>query len=146
MPTDSTFLRELSCFRNLSDDQINSLAEIANAVCYPSDTVLFEEGKPGLRLFFLVKGDVEVFYNFGEASQVRVDKVSGEEVVGCSALIEPYTYTATERSLTEVEVLEVEAASLRELMHNDCRLALSIQQHIMRVLMDRVLELRRRAA
>jgi CRP-like cAMP-binding protein len=97
-------------------------------------------------LFFLVRGDVEVFHNFGEADQVPVDRVSGEEVVGCSALIEPFTYTATERSMTEVEVLEVDAASLRELMQQDYRLALPIQQHIIGVLMERVQELRRKAA
>jgi CRP/FNR family transcriptional regulator, cyclic AMP receptor protein len=142
MPTDPEYLRDFSCFRSLSDDQVNSLAEITNAVCYPLGYVLFEEGKPGERLFFLVKGDVEVLYNIGEAGQVRVDKVSGEEVVGCSALIEPYTYTATERSLTEVEVLEINVEALRELMQNDCRLGLSIQQHIIRVLMERVLDLR----
>jgi CRP/FNR family cyclic AMP-dependent transcriptional regulator len=142
MPTDPNYLRDFSCFRDLSDDQINSLAEMTNAVCYPPGHVLFEEGKPGECLFFLVKGDVEVLYNIGEAGQVRVDKISGEEIVGCSALVEPYTYTATERSLTEVEVLEVDAISLRELMQNDCRLGFSIQQHIIRILMDRVLDLR----
>jgi CRP/FNR family cyclic AMP-dependent transcriptional regulator len=142
MPTDPNYLRDFSCFRDLSDDQINSLAEMTNAVCYPPGHVLFEEGKPGECLFFLVKGDVEVLYNIGEAGQVRVDKISGEEIVGCSALVEPYTYTATERSLTEVEVLEVDAISLRELMQNDCRLGFSIKQHIIRILMDRVLDLR----
>lgn len=142
MPTDPEYLRDFSCFRNLSDDQVNSLAEITNAVCYPPDYVLFEEGKPGERLFFLVKGDVEVLYKIGEAGQVRVDKVSGEEVVGCSALVEPYTYAATERSLTEVEVLETDVGALRVLMQNDCSLGFSIQQHIIRILMDRVLDLR----
>ena len=89
-----------------------------------------------------MKGDVEVLYNIGEAGQVRVDKISGEEVVGCSALVEPYTYAATERSLTEVEVLETDVGVLRELMQNDCRMGFSIQQQIIRILMDRVLDLR----
>jgi len=142
MPTDPKYLQDISCFRNLSDDQVNSLAEMTNAVCYPPGYVLFEEGKPGERLFFLVRGDIEVLYNIGEAGQVRVDTVKGEEIVGCSALVEPYVYTATERSLTEVEVLEVDAVSLRELMQRDTRLGLSLQQHIIRVLMDRVLDLR----
>lgn len=142
MPTAPIYLRDFSCFRNLSDVQISRLAEITNAVCYPPGYVLFEEGKPGECLFFLMKGDVEVLYDIGEAGQVRVDKVSGEEVIGCSALVEPYTYTASERSLTEVEVLEVDAISLRELMQNDCCLGFSIQQHIIRILMDRVLDLR----
>jgi CRP/FNR family cyclic AMP-dependent transcriptional regulator len=146
MPTDPTFLRDFSCFRDLSDDQLKAIAQITNAVCYPPGQILFEEGKPGERLFFLVKGDVEVLYNIGEAGQVHVDMVSGEEVVGCSALAEPYTYTATERSLTEVEVLEVDAASLRELMQKDCQLGFSLQHQIIRVLTERILDLRLAAA
>lgn len=142
MPTYPIFLRDFSCFRDLSDDQLKAIVQITNVVCYPPGQILFEEGKPGERLFFLVKGDVEVLYSIGEADQVRVDTVSGEDAVGCSALVEPYTYTATERSLTEVEVLEVDAASLRELMQKDCRLGLSLQQHIIRVLMERILNLR----
>jgi CRP/FNR family cyclic AMP-dependent transcriptional regulator len=142
MPTDPTFLRDFSCFRNLSEEQLKAVAQITDAVCYPPGHILFEEGKPGERLFFLVKGDVEVFYRIGEAGQVHVDTISGEEAVGCSALVEPYTYTATERSLTEVDVLEIDAASLRKLMQKDCRLGFSLQQQIIKVLMGRVLNLR----
>ena len=73
-----------------------------------------------------------------------IREVSGEEVVGCSALVDPYMYTATERSLSEVEVLEIDAVSLRELMQRDCCFGLSLQQHILRVMMDRILHLRLR--
>ncbi len=142
MPTDPIFLRDFPCFRDLSEERLNAIAQITTAVCYPPGHILFEEGKPGEHLFFLVKGDVEVFYNIGEAGRVRVDTASREEVIGCSVLVEPYTYTATERSLTEVEVLEVDAASLRELMQKDCQLGLSLQQHIIKVLMERILDLR----
>ena len=146
MPTDPNYLRDFSCFRDLSEEQLKVIAQFTDAVCYPPDRVLFQEGKPGKRLFFLVKGDVEVLYEIGELGQVHVDTVSGEEVVGCAALIAPYTYNATERSLTEVEVLEIDAVALRQLMEKDCRLGLSLQQHIIRVLMERVLDLRLAAA
>jgi CRP/FNR family cyclic AMP-dependent transcriptional regulator len=142
MPTDPNYLRNFSCFRDLSEEQLKAIAQITDAVCYPPGRILFEEGKPGEHLFFLVKGDVEVFYKIGEAGQVHVDTISGEEAVGCSALVDPYTYTATERSLTEVEVLETDAVSLRELMQKDCRLGLSLQQQIIKVLMRRILNLR----
>ena len=146
MPTDANYLQGFSCFRKLTEQQVQALAEITNAVCYPAGYVLFEEGKPGRRLFFLVKGSVEVMYQIGETGQVKVDTVSGEEVVGCSALVEPNVYTATERCLTEVEVLEVDAVALRALMHNDFQMGLSIQEHIIGVLMDRILDLRLSAA
>jgi CRP-like cAMP-binding protein len=142
MPTDPKYLQDFPCFRDLSEEQLKAIAQITDAICYLPGQALFEEGQPGKRLFFLVKGDVEVFYNIGEAGRVHVDTVSGEEVVGCSALVEPYTYTATERSLTEVEVLEVDAVALRELMQKDCRLGYSLQRYIIRVLMERILDLR----
>jgi CRP-like cAMP-binding protein len=146
MPTYPKYLRDFPCFGDLSDDQLEAIAQITNAVCYPPNYVLFEEGKPGERLYFLVKGGVDVFYNLGDAGRVRVDNVSGAEIVGCSALVEPYTYTATEISVTEVEVLEIDAASLRGLMQKDCCMGFSIQQQIVRVLLDRVLGLRLGAA
>jgi len=146
MPTDPKYLQEVSCFRNLSEKQLNLIAQITDAVCYPPGQVLFAEGQPGERFFFLVKGDIDILHNIGREGEVLVDTVSGEEVIGCSALIEPYTYTATERSLTEVEVLEVDAIALRQLMEEDRRLGFLIQQHIMRVLMKRLLELRLAAA
>ena len=142
MPTDAKYLEGFSCFRKLSPDQVKSLAQITNAVCYPAGYTLFEEGTPGERLFFLVKGEIEVMYQIGENGQVKVDKVLGEEIVGCSALVEPYVYTATERTLTEVEVLEVDAVALRDLMQKDSQMGFSIQSHIIGVLMDRILDLR----
>jgi CRP/FNR family cyclic AMP-dependent transcriptional regulator len=142
MPTDPNYLRDFSCFRGLSEDQLVSIAQFTNAVCYQPGYILFKEGDSGERVFFLVKGDVEVLHATGDDGQTRVDTVSGEEVVGCSALVDPYVYTATERSLTEVEVLEVDALSLREMMQSDCCFGLTLQQHILRVLMERILHLR----
>lgn len=142
MPTDPIILRDSSCFRDISEDQLKAIAEITNAVCYPPGYVLFEEGSRGERLYLLIKGDVEVLYNIGEAGQAQVDTVSGEEIVGCSALAEPYAYTATERSLTEIEVLEIDADALRKLMKEDCSLGLAIQQQVTRMLLDRIMSLR----
>ena len=142
MATDPKFLRDISCFRDLSDEQLENLAQITNALCYLPGHTLFEENKPGKLLFFLVKGDVEVFYNIGEAGQVHVDTISGEEIAGCSALIEPYVYTASERCLTEVEVLEIDAEALRNLMQEDLSLGFAIQQRMIALLMDRITNFR----
>ena len=142
MPTDSKYLQSFPCFQKLTEAQLRTIAEITDAVCYSPGQMLFEEGLPGEHKFFLNKGDVEVIYNIGESGQVRVDKVSGQEVVGCSALIEPYIYTATERSLTQVEVLEVDARALRELMQNNHQLGCAIQSYIIKILLERILNLR----
>lgn len=145
MPTDTKYLKSFACFQELTDEQLTVLAEITDAICYSPGHVLFEEGQPAERLFFIDSGDVEVSYNIGESGPVCVDVVSGYEVVGCAAMIEPYTYTATERSLTQVEVLEVDAARLRDLIQMDCQLGFSLQKYMLKVLMERILNLRLKA-
>jgi CRP-like cAMP-binding protein len=142
MPTDPIYLQDISCFRDLSEDQRKAVAELATSVCFPSGYILFEEGRPGSTLYILVNGKVEVLYNISEQGPVRVDIASGEEVVGCSAFVPPYSYTATVRCLTEVEVIELDAEALRQLMRDDCYLGLSIQQNIMMVLLERILDFR----
>jgi CRP-like cAMP-binding protein len=142
MPTDPMYLKGYSCFENLTEEQLETIAEITDAVCYLPGQILFEEGLHSEKVFFLKEGDVEVIYNIGESGRVQVDTVSGQEVVGCSALIEPYLYTATERSLTQVEVLEVDAKALRELMQSDCQLGFMLQSQIIKILMERILTLR----
>lgn len=146
MPADPKYLREFSCFSNLSDAHVADIARIATAVCYPPGYTLMEEGKPGDRLFFLIRGKVEVFYNIGEAGQVRVDAVSGDEVIGCSALVPTYVYTATERCVTEAEVFEIDLVALRELMQKDHNLGFAIQEHLIGVLMNRIIDLRLQVA
>lgn len=146
MPTDPKFLQAFPCFRTLPEGKLESIAQFANAVCYLPGHTLFNEGDPGKYLYFLVKGEVEVLYNIGEDGLVLVDTISGQEIAGCSALIEPYTYTATERSLTEIEVLEIDAILLRETMQQDRELGMMIQQNIINVLMERVLDLRLKLA
>lgn len=145
MPIDPTYLKRFSCFENLTEAQLENIAEFTDAVCYLPGQILFDEGLPGDRIFFLKKGEVEVIFNIGESGQVVVDTVSGEEIVGCSALIEPHLYTATERSLTQVEVLEVNAKALRDLMQSDYQFGLTLQSQIIKILMERILTLRLRA-
>jgi signal-transduction protein with cAMP-binding, CBS, and nucleotidyltransferase domain len=75
MPTDPNYLRDFSCLRALSEEQLEVIAQFTDAVCYPSSYTLFEEGKPGEHLYFLVKGDIEPsgleIHVIGDAFQPR---------------------------------------------------------------------------
>jgi len=62
--------------------------------------------------------------------------------MGCSALMEPYMYAATNRSLTEVEVLEVNIPKLVELMEKDCKLGMAIQKQLIQFLKEYIMKLR----
>ena len=52
---------------------------------------------------------LEILFAIGEAGLVLVDHLSAGQVVGCPAIFHPYTYYSIARSLTEVEVLKIDA-------------------------------------
>lgn len=142
MPAEPAYLQNFSCFRDLTEGQRQSVARLATMVCFPQGHVLSEDGKPGERLYLIKSGEVEILYNIGGESSTRVDIVSSDEVIGCSALVPPFTYMATMRCRKEIEALEIDARALRNLMREDCPLGFAIQQHIMRRLIDRIVNLR----
>jgi len=144
MPSDPAKLKEYPCFRNLADQQRSDVAELTHFVCYPSGMTLFEEGMPGTHLYLILDGEVEVLYTIGDGGPSRVDKILKGEILGCSCLVEPYMYTATTRSLTEIEVLLIDAIALRELMNLDPALGFSIQQDLIQILLDRIVDFRLR--
>lgn len=144
MATDAKMIRNFECFRQLTDAQVEAIAEISNSICYTKDHVLFNEGDKGDLLYLLIDGDIEVLYESPEGLD-RVDTVSSEEVIGCSAMVPPYVYTATERALTDLEVLEIKTSALRELIEKDPQMGIKIQEHLMKILNHRILELRHRA-
>jgi CRP/FNR family transcriptional regulator len=144
MATEAKMIHKFECFHQLTEAQVEAIAEISNSICYTKGHVLFNEGDKGDLLYLLIEGDIEVLYETPEGMD-RVDTVSSEEVIGYSAMVPPYVYTATERALTDVEVLEIKISELRELIEKDPQMGIKIQEHIMKILNDRILELRHRA-
>ena len=144
MATDAKLIRKFECFRQLTDEQVQEIAEISNSICYQAGHVLVEEGERGEILYLLIDGDIDVFYRNPVTGLEKVDTVSSEEVIGCSAMVPPYVYTATEKTRSDVEVLEIKADALRDIIQEDPDIGLKIQEHIIKILNDRILALRHR--
>jgi CRP-like cAMP-binding protein len=145
MATERSLIQQFECFSNLSVEQLDAIAEISNSVCYLKGHTLFQEGDTAQWLYLLIEGEVGVYYNDPETGEEWVDAVSSEEVLGCSSLMPPHVYSATEKCLSDVEVLEINLENLRELIQNDPQLGLMLQEHIIKTLNERILALRQRA-
>lgn len=55
MATEPKLLKRFACFEGLSDDQVKSIAQISNSVCYLQGHVLFRESEPGECLYLLIE-------------------------------------------------------------------------------------------
>ena len=144
MIEDVTFLRQYSMFAELRDDQLHLVAPIVQPACFYAGHTLFEEGQPADKLYGLVEGEIEVLYAISEEGPAQVDEMTTGNLVGCSALVPPYTYTSTARALTEVEVLAVDIAGLRKLSDQNPRLMVGMQRHIIQCLLEHIVDMRLR--
>lgn len=142
MPMEAKRLRRYACFRALTENQCEAVAQLASEECHYPGHVLFREGEPGTQLYILTGGEVEVLYSIGEEGPERVDTASEGAILGCSSLIEPYTYSSMVRCITEIETLVLDAVALHNLMEEHCRIGYSIQNYIIRMLLDRIIDLR----
>ena len=141
MSVDISYLRNYFCFQDLIEAQLDEVAQLCEAECFYSGHTLFEDGKPGTHLYLLAKGEVEVLFAIGEEGLVLVDCLDAGKVIGCDVLVPPFTYRSTARSLDEIEVLIIDSAKFRALMQEDCKLGLSVQQHIIQILLDQIVDL-----
>ena len=142
MSTQVEYIKSLTCFKDLSAEDQIAIAQISDGVCYPPGYVLFKEGEKANKLYLIVKGQAEAILNIGEDGQVRVETLSDDLIAGCSALLEPHFYSATERSISDIEVLEIDIMSLEKLIHENCHLGLRLYENIIKVLTNRIFELR----
>jgi CRP-like cAMP-binding protein len=140
MSVDFSYLRNYSCFDDLDDAQLSKVSDLCEAECFYPNHILFEDGKPGTHLYLLAKGEVEILFAIGEEGLAAVDRVGVGRVIGCSALVSPYMYRSTVRSLGETEALILNAVQLRELMKEDCVMGMSIQQHIIQLMLDQIVD------
>ena len=133
---------EYPLFSELNAEQMSAVRELCREECFYPGYTLFEEGEPATKMYVLVDGEIEVFFAIGEAELVMVDRLGPGDILGCSALVPPYVYTATARPKIRIEVLELDVAALREVFEDDPRLAVSIQQQVIQCLLSRIVDLR----
>jgi CRP-like cAMP-binding protein len=133
---------EYPLFSDLNAEQMHAVIELCREECFYPNYTLFEEGEPATRMYVLVDGEIDVFFTIGEEGLARVGRIGRGEIFGCLALVPPYIHMATARAKTRIEVLELDAAALRELFEEDPRLAVSIQQHVIQGLLARIVDLR----
>ena len=136
------FLHEYTLFSGLSEEQMLAVMQVCREECFVSDAILFEEGQSAKEIFVLVEGKVEETFTVDEAKLSLLRPVEVGEIIGCPALVPPYIQNCTARSLSEIEVLAIDAVGLRELFERDCQIARTIQQYVIQALLERIGKMR----
>ncbi len=108
-------LRAFRLLEGLDEAELQMVADLASEACYPAGTLLTEEGAAAERLYLLLAGRAEVKVRLADGGEGVLDEVHGGEVLGWSAVMPPYRYTATAVATEEVRALVLLSAALRQL-------------------------------
>lgn len=137
-------LRRYPFFGALDDRQLKAVAMITEELSFEAGETLFDINQPAEALYLLAEGSVELYYVVADEfdptlrKEFYVSDISPGEVVGISALIEPYQYTSTVRAASASRVVRVEGGGLRALCELDCKLGYSLIRQLAKTALERL--------
>ena len=137
----SELLRRFPFFAMLNDEQLKALAMIAEEKTYPKETLLLKENTTASKLILLLEGDVDLIFSGGgegAISNALVGSIAPGEMLGVSALIEPYTYISSARATMVVKVVEIDGAAVRALMQVDKLLGYVLMRNVATAVLERL--------
>jgi CRP/FNR family transcriptional regulator, cyclic AMP receptor protein len=133
-------LRRYPFFASLNEDQQKAIAMVTEELRVDPGKELFSEGEPVPALYLLEEGSVDLLYAAsGEPKdQLLVGEINPGEPFAISAMIEPYTFTATARVAAPSRVLRIDARALRALCEVDCRMGYAIMRQLAAMALERL--------
>lgn len=132
-------LRRYPYFAGIDDASLRQLAMSAEEKQnIPAGTRLFAEGEAANRLGIIVCGEVNIEYLLGNGEMRTVDTLVGGDLLGFSALIEPYLYTGFGTTTQPTDLVLLDARKLRELCRNDARLGYQLILEVAKMLAHRL--------
>ncbi len=132
-------LKKCELLENLSLEHLEKLAVHCRDESFAQGVVLFQEGDEAKELYILKNGRIVLEMEVRPVSNhpaipTAVEVVSKNEIVGWSALVEPYIYTLSARCMTFCSTLAIRGELFRQTMAEDPVLGYEVMKQLSRVI------------
>lgn len=131
-------LRRYPYFAAVSEESLKQVAMIADEKCVAAGTRMFNEGDPAKALNIITKGEVNIQYLLNTGEHRTVDTLVDGDILGWSALVQPYKYTAICTSTKETQFVSIDSAKLRDLCEREPVLGYRLMTQIAKLLAHRL--------
>jgi CRP-like cAMP-binding protein len=98
-------IKESDLFKGVSQRFITKIATNSDEENLKKNAVVFSKGREASHFYVLVDGAVEISIGKKTGDHFSVNRPG--EIFGWSALVEPYTYTATAKCTEETKVIKI---------------------------------------
>ncbi len=113
------FLPKIDVFKDLRQETINEISEIAVEESYGKGTVLFSVGDPAQFFYILVEGNVELTVGDGATSHYAVNRIG--ESFGWSSVVGRGGYSARAQCTAPSKILKIRSSDLEKVFDAHAR-------------------------
>lgn len=140
-------LRRCVLFSELTDTELDAVTGSVLEKQYDAGATIFNEGDPAEEILVVQEGRVALQITLprmeGQINRrITVDVIGKDDVVGWSAIVEPYKYTLTAICLQKVSALSISGNKLRWLLRDNPKVGYEVTKGLIKVVVSRLDETR----
>ncbi len=145
--TNRQALKRCQIFSTLDDVALDVVAASLVEKEFEAGTTIFHEGDPAVELLILQDGKVALQMGVSSVAslpsrRITVDVVGANEIIGWSAVVEPFRYTLSGVCLQNTRALSISSNKLRWLMDDNRSIGFEILTGLSRVIATRLSDAR----
>ncbi|CAJ1003945.1 MULTISPECIES: Crp/Fnr family transcriptional regulator [Brevibacillus] len=133
----SAFLRQVPMFHDLSDQEMERVAEIAISRFIPKKSVIFSEGSEKEAVYFIQEGLVKTFKTDENGHEQIVSLLKPVDMFPHTGFFNQNPYPATAEAIIDTHLVAIPVRLFERLMLNTPSIAVKM----MRVMGDKIVEL-----
>ena len=131
-------LKRSDLFRELDDEHLALLAELGTEQAFDAGTIIHRQGAVAELIHVIEEGLVGIILEVGPLAQRQVQAAANFESFGWSAMIPPYTRTATGKALERTQVVVFNGRELTAFCDAHSEVGFNIMQAVARVIAERL--------
>jgi CRP-like cAMP-binding protein len=137
-------LRRFALFAGVDPADLKEIAMLGDEISFSEGQWVFHEKEDADALYLVQSGTIDLKINLDEAGKRQADLSTPTtgDVLGWSALVEPYIYTLSAVATSAVTLVKLDAEGLRRLMSEDAELGYLIMGRLAKALGERLTSLR----
>lgn len=110
------WLKKVSLFDNLNDEQLEHILRIAHRRSLAAGTVLFREKEPGNTFYVILSGSIKIFTRSSTGAEKVLTMITAGESFGELSLLDGRPRSASAQTLEATSVLELSSGAFMSLL------------------------------
>jgi CRP-like cAMP-binding protein len=131
-------LKRSDLFRELDDEQVALVAEMGTERVFDAGITIHRQGDIAELVYVIEEGLVGIILEVGPLAQRQVQAAAHFESLGWSAMMPPYTRTATAKTLEQTKVVVFDGRELTAFCITHCEIGFKIMQGVAHVIAERL--------